>query len=204
MIYRFLLTSIVATMLLVSCGGNEESKGEEKEGVKSEASANKLGLINSDVTSDEGDALAEMPQYSTAAAGTAEKIDRAFENAPPMIPHMTEGFFPIKKDNNICLTCHMPDKSEAVGSVAIPESHFTNYRPNVIKSGDKYKVDAKEGEVVAKKLNKLSPARFNCSQCHVPQANVTVDIKNTFEAVFRNKDSKTSSNLNENIDEGVK
>ncbi len=204
MIYRFLLTSIVATMILVSCGGNDEANTDTKEGVRSEASANKLGFINSDVESNDGDALSEMPQYSKAPAGTAERIDRAFENAPPMIPHMTEGFFPITKDNNICLTCHMPDKSEAVGSVAIPQSHFTDYRPNLIKSGEKYVVDAEEGEVVAKKLNKLSPARYNCSQCHVPQANVTVDIKNTFESVFRNKDSKNSSNLNENIDEGVK
>ena len=191
-------------MILVSCGGNDEAKKEEGNGARSEASANKLGLIDSDVTSDKGNALAEMPQYSTAAAGTAEKIDRAFENAPPMIPHMTEGFFPITRTNNICLTCHMPDKSEAVGSVAIPVSHFTDYRPAVVQKGEKYHVDAKEGEVVAKKLNKLSPARFNCSQCHVPQANVTIDIKNTFDAVFRNKDSKSSSNLNENIGEGVK
>ncbi len=204
MIYRFLLTSVVATMLLVSCGGNEDAKVEEQDGIVSNASANKLGLIDSDVENNDGDALAEMPQYSKAAAGTAEKIDRAFENAPPLIPHMIDGFLPIKKDNNICLSCHMPDKAEAVGATAIPATHFTNYRPAVIKSGDKYKVDAKEGEVVEHKLNKLSPARFNCSQCHVPQANVTVDIKNTFEAVFRNKDSKTKSNLDDNIDEGVK
>jgi len=202
MINKFLLTSIVATMILVSCGGDEEAlTGND---VKSVPSANKLGLIDSDVTSDKGNALAEMPQYSSDAAGSAEKIDRAFENAPPMIPHMTDGFFPITKTNNICLTCHMPDKSEAVGSVAIPVSHFTDYRPALIQKGGKYHVDAKEGEVVAKKLNKLSPARFNCSQCHVPQAKVTVDIKNTFETVFRNKDSKSSSNLNENIGEGVK
>ena len=204
MIYKFLLTSVIATMLLVSCGGNDEAKTEVEEGMRSEASANKLGFIDSDLANNDGDALAEIPQYSTAAAGTAEKIDRAFENAPPMIPHMTEGFFPITRSNNICLTCHMPDKSEAIGSVAIPESHFTDYRPELIKSAGKYKVNAKEGQVVAKKLNKLSHTRYNCSQCHVPQANVTVDIKNTFESVFRDKDSKSSSNLDKNIQEGVK
>ena len=205
MIYRILLTSIVATMILVSCGGNEEAKNEAGDDIKSEASANKLGLIDSDVNSDVNDALSQMPQYSTAAAGTAEKIDRAFENAPPMIPHMTDGFFPITRTNNICLTCHMPDKSEAVGSVAIPVSHFTNLRPKLVKEGGKYHVDAKEGEVIRKDMGtKLNPAYFNCSQCHVPQANVTVDIKNTFEAVFRNKDSKNKSNLDDNRTEGVK
>jgi len=204
MIYKFLLTSIIATIILMSCGGNDGQGNNSTDDLKSEPTANKLGLIDTDVNSDAGNALSEMPQYSTAAAGTAEKIDRAFENAPPMIPHMTDGFFPITTTNNICLTCHMPDKAEAVKSVAIPESHFTDYRPALIKKDGKYHVDAKEGEVVAKKLNKLSSTRYNCSQCHVPQANVTIDIKNTFDAVFRNKDSKNSSNLDLNIGEGVK
>ncbi len=33
--------------------------------------------------------LAEMPSYSNLEAGKSTKIERAFENAPPMIPHQT-------------------------------------------------------------------------------------------------------------------
>lgn len=202
MIYRLLLTSIVAAMMLVSCGGDKNQN--LKDGVRSEASANKLGLIDSDVNSDANDALSQMPEYSNAAAGTAEKIDRAFENAPPMIPHMTTGFFPITRANNICLTCHMPDKAEAVKAVPLPKTHFTDLRPSIVKVGGKYQVDAEEGEVVSKDTGtKLASVYFNCSQCHVPQADVTVDIRNTFEAVFRNNDSKNKSNLNDNRTEGV-
>ena len=202
MIKRVLIFGFVASLMFSSCGGGDNS-GENTSDVKS-VKEETLGLIKSDVHSDDENLLGAMPQYSTNAPGTAEKIERAFENAPPMIPHMTTGFFPITKDNNICLTCHMPDKVATTGAVALPVTHFTDYRPKLIKQGDKYKVDAEEGEVISTKLNDLSATRFNCSQCHVPQANVTVDIKNTFDRVFRNDASKTGSNLNENIEEGVK
>jgi len=202
MIKRVLIFGFVASLMFSSCGGGDNS-GENTNDVKS-VGEETLGLIKSDVHSNDENLLGAMPQYSTKAPGTSEKIERAFENAPPMIPHMTDGFFPITKDNNICLTCHMPDKVATTGAVAIPATHFTNYRPKVIKDGDKYKVDAEEGEVVSNKLTTLSAARYNCSQCHVPQANVTVDIKNTFDRVFRNDASKTGSNLDKIIDEGVK
>lgn len=201
MLKRVLILGFIATLMFNSC--SSDNKGENTDNVKS-VKEETLGLIKSDVHSDTETLLGEMPQYSMQAPGTAEKMERAFENAPPMIPHMTEGFFPITRTNNICITCHMPDKVESTGAVAIPVSHFTDYRPKVVKVGDRYSVDAKEGEVVSIKLNDLSATRFNCSQCHVPQANVTVDIKNTFERVFRDDASKTGSNLEENIKEGVK
>lgn len=199
MIYRMLFISIVVSLVLSSCGGN---KGELKDKGISEHT---LGLVDSDLTGD-GDGLLEgMPQYSLTAAGMSEKVVRAFENAPPMIPHMTEGFFPITRANNICLTCHMPDKAEEVKSVAIPRSHFIDYRPGIVYADGKYTVNAEEGEVVSKDLgDQLSHTRFNCDQCHVPQANVTVDIRNTFETVFRDKLDAEKSNLDLNIAEGVK
>ncbi len=194
--------AVAATIFMTSCGSDEANNGVEKINSTGET---ELGLIKSTLTDDEADLLGNMPEYSTAAPGTAERIERAFENAPPMIPHMTTGFFPITRDNNICLSCHMPDKIEVSKATRIPVSHFTDYRPELIVENGLVKVNAKEGEVVSKSLgDKLSATRFNCSQCHVPQANVTIDIKNTFERVFRNKDSGTESNLEDNIGEGVK
>ena len=194
-----LFISIVVSLVLSSCGGNESELKDD--GI----SANTLGLVDSDLESDGEGLLQGMPQYSLTAAGASEKMLRAFENAPPMIPHMTEGFFPITKANNICLTCHMPDKAEAVKSVAIPRSHFIDYRPGILYADGMYAVDADEGEVISQDLGEqLSHSRFNCDQCHVPQANVTVDIKNTFEAVFRDQLDASKSNLDLNMGEGVK
>jgi cytochrome c-type protein NapB len=198
-----LLINIIAAILLMSGNDNQAkiTSIENDDGITD----NSLGFVNSNVHNSDENLLSEMPQYSMTPPGAAEKIDRAFENAPPMIPHMTTGFFPITKDNNICLSCHMPDKVASTRAVAIPESHFTNYRPEIIRSGGKYKVNSEEGEVFAKNLgNILHQARFNCSQCHVPQANVTVDIRNTFEAVFRDSLARSKSNLDDNIREGVK
>ncbi len=196
MIKKIFITGIIAVFLLNSCGKNEVDDDS--------VSDLTLGIIKSDVMNDNENLLGEMPQYSMTPPGTSEKIERAFENAPPLIPHMTTGFFPITTNNNICLSCHMPDKVAKSGAVSIPESHFTDYRPKLKKVNGKYEVDAEEGKVVSEKLKKLSPARYVCSQCHVPQANITVDIKNNFEKVFRDEALKTGSNLDKVMDEGVK
>jgi len=121
-----------------------------------------------------------------------------------MIPHKTEGFFPITQKNNICLSCHMPDKAEAVGSTPLPKSHFTNYRPKIVKNGNLYK-ESDENLTVAEDLGeKLSLARYNCDQCHVPQTNAKLDVRNFFETEFRKDEDKKKSDLDVRITEGVK
>lgn len=92
--------------------------------------------------------------YTTVAPGSSDNLDRAFLNAPPQIPHSTEGLLPIKKESNACVACHLPAVAAAVNATSIPDSHM--------------------------KGDDLSNARFNCSQCHVPQANVPIVVDNTF------------------------
>jgi cytochrome c-type protein NapB len=57
---------------------------------------------------------------------------------------------------------------------------------------------------VAKPLETLSNARFNCSACHAPQSTATEAPKNTFKPEFRSKDANSKSNLINNINDGVK
>jgi cytochrome c-type protein NapB len=156
-------------------------------------------------------------KYDRPAPGTAPRFQRAYVNAPPMIPHSVEGLLPITQDNNQCLGCHMPDVAKGVGATPIPQSHFTNYRPTTVyKNGEL----VKEGKTVgmngelgnggdiklakAKKLNHLYQGRFNCSQCHAPQANVQTAVANTFQPDGLTGDLKSGSNLVDVIDEGVK
>ncbi len=187
---------LLITFSFFSCSGGKEKQDKETE-LKS---ANSLGLVDADVESDK-DLLGDMPSYDSKAPGQAETIERSFENAPPLIPHSTEGLVPITKDNNMCLSCHMPEVAPAMKSTPIPPSHMTDYRPPVKESaagGDK-------DLVVAKDLKgKLNMARYNCTQCHVPQAKVDVAVQNTFKAVFRDNKLKKGSNLNKTMDEGVK
>lgn len=148
--------------------------------------------------------LTDMPEYSKVRGGESQTIDRSFENAPPLIPHRVGGFLPIKVDDNKCLRCHMPDKAPEFGAVPLPETHFTSYRPAIIEKDGKYLVDAKEGEVIERDLGHFNGLMFNCSQCHVPQAEVTVDIPNTFDPDYRDPDDRTKSKLKTNMGEGVR
>ena len=69
-----------------------------------------------------------------------------------------------------------------------------------------FRVDADHdvSEVVETDLEHFNGAMFNCSQCHVPQAEVTVDIPNTFDPDYRKSSNKTQSNLKDNMGEGVR
>ncbi len=198
----FISVVLIAFIGLWSCssGGNQEEAIDE-------VPANndtELGLINADVHDDHSDNLDSMPTYTTAAPGTSQRMERSFENAPPMIPHSTVGLVPIKKDMNACITCHMPEVSVAMKSTAIPVSHFTDYRPEVVLNDGKIDVEKSKHVTKTDLKGKLSNTRFNCTQCHVTQANVDVLIQNTFETVYRDNGLKNSSNLVDNIGEGVK
>ena len=65
--------------------------------------------------------------------------------------------------------------------------------------------DEVKNTVTAEDLgNHLSNARYNCSQCHVPQAYTTVILKNNFKADFREDALKNKSNFADVLEEGVK
>ena len=113
-------------------------------------------------------------------------IERAFENAPPMIPHSTEGMLPITKDNNACTSCHLPDIAEAVGAVSMPKSHFYNFRDNVDLQGQ------------------MDDSRFNCVICHTTQLNAPALVGNNFKADFRQDNGNVRSNLLDVLNEGLK
>lgn len=169
-----------------------------------------LGLRTTDLYS-EKTTVPDKVSYSKDAPGTSKYIKRAFENAPPMIPHDVEGMIPITIGNNACLGCHEPAVAASMNATAIPATHFTNYRPDtaLAKDGE----IEKDGKVVentsdvvlakAKKLNQLSGARFNCTQCHAPQSNNGLEVKNDFQPDFRTKGTDSKSDLSKIIDEGV-
>jgi len=149
--------------------------------------------------------------YTKAAPGQAKTYERSYVNAPPLIPHSVEGLVPITKNNNACLGCHMPNVAKSMHATPIPKSHFIDFRPTeVIKNGKL----VKEGKVVAKvnggandvyaeHMNKLYPGRYNCTQCHVVQANVKPLVGNNFKPDYINSLTTKRSNLANTFDQGV-
>lgn len=172
-----------------------------------------LGLRKTNLYT-EKDTVADRTNYKKDPAGASKKIKRAFENAPPMIPHDTEGLLPITINNNACTGCHMPEVAPAVGATPIPKSHFTNLRPDtrlnkagkIVKEGIVVENTSDfKGVDVSKKLKTtLIGARFNCSQCHAPQSDSKLVPKNVFKTEFRNKSLSSKSNLIDTLNEGVK
>lgn len=167
----------------------QTQKVEQKNKSKSSDSkeAKDLNILRSanDVMDEEEVKLADI-NWTKPAAGEAQRYERSFENAPPMIPHDLEGLIPITADNNMCVTCHMPEVAKDVGATPIPKSHLYSIRNKKDLEG------------------KLSDDRFNCTTCHVPQANVETKFKNNFKPEYRDANSSQHSNLLDVLNEGVR
>ena len=106
--------------------------------------------------------------YPDSFPGTGKTLPRAYPDAPPQIPHGITGFKPITAANNMCMGCHnMPamigQKVKGMPT-SIPVSHYIDLRN---------KPDIQGKDVIG--------ARYVCTQCHVPQANVKMLVDNTFE-----------------------
>ena len=210
--------SLVALMVTIGCGSNEVAKTEIAKVATQLATPSiteeSLGLRKTNLYVEKADTVGDMAKYSKDVTGASTKIARAFENAPPMIPHDIEGMLPIKINSNECLTCHLPANAKAMKEsmpnlTEIPASHFASFRP-VTAIGADGKI-TKEGKsvdntsdllTVSHKLDKLSNSRFSCSQCHAPQSNVKPLVENTFTPDF-SKDGIGSSNLMDTINDGV-
>ena len=195
-----------------------DAKRLDKEdlGNKKEVDELILGLRQTDLYSEKDETSGVKTDYTRPAPGQSTRFERAYVNAPPMIPHSVDGLLPIKQDNNQCLGCHMPEAAKGMGATPIPKSHFTNYRPTtVLKDGEL----VKEGKTVGmngemgnvsdikvakvKKLNHLYQGRFNCSQCHAPQANVDTVVGKTFQSDGLTDELKGHSTLADAMNEGV-
>jgi len=208
----------VAKKLLDINANMRDAKRLDKEdlGNKKVVSELTLGLRQTDLYSEEDETSGVKTDYSRPAPGQSTRFERAYVNAPPMIPHSVEGLLPIKQNNNQCIGCHMPEAAKGVGATPIPVSHFTNYRPKtelkngeLVKEGKTVGMNGELGNVSdikvakAKKSNKLYQGRFNCSQCHAPQSKTDTVVGNTFESDGLTDNLKGHSTLADAMNEGV-
>lgn len=170
-----------------------------------------LGLRTTDLYSESEKTVGDRTSYINKAAGESQVFQRAFENAPPMIPHNVDGMLPITIDNNSCTGCHTPGVAESLNATPIPKSHFTDFRPDtalningkITKEG-RIVDNTSDFKIIGKSKSKLVGGRYNCSACHSPQSMGTnIPVPSVFKADFRTKNADTRSNLVDNINEGV-
>lgn len=168
---------------------------------------NQLGLRSADLYS-EVNAKPDGTKYGTAAAGTSKKIQRAYPDAPPMIPHDISDFGEITKENNACLGCHMPDIAVGVQATPIPPTHFMSFRPNVELDKNGHFTEVDHDKIVKKDLKgALWQGRFNCTQCHAPQSQGKLRVQNKFKTDCldpKGRKYEKRSYLIENLEIGVK
>lgn len=84
---------------------------------------------------------------------------RAYPEQPPVIPHSIEGY-QLSVNTNRCLSCHKREFTQGSGAPMISVTHYMN----------------RDGQMLAD----VSPRRYNCTACHVPQADVAPLVPNTF------------------------
>ncbi|ROM87529.1 cytochrome C [Pseudomonas brassicacearum] len=90
------------------------------------------------------------------------KRERNYPDQPPTIPHTIRGY-QIDKNGNKCLTCHSRANSARTQATMISITHYMD----------------RDGQALAA----VSPRRYFCNQCHVPQTDAKPLVGNTFETI---------------------
>ncbi|HRH79955.1 MAG TPA: nitrate reductase cytochrome c-type subunit [Thiobacillaceae bacterium] len=117
-----------------------------------------LGLSKSSVFDDPSPTVFA---YVGGDPGTNAAAETSYHTAPPMITHSIVDMVPILQDANLCKDCHVnPDligqKIDKGVPTPAPRSHYVE------------------------NTNDLYMGRWNCTQCHRPQADVQPLVASTF------------------------
>jgi cytochrome c-type protein NapB len=100
-------------------------------------------------------AASPMPQ----TRNTSEREVRNYPEQPPVIPHSIDGY-QIDINGNKCLSCHARARIAESQAPMVSITHFMD----------------RDGQFLAS----VSPRRFFCTECHVPQNVVTPPVSNDF------------------------
>ncbi len=99
------------------------------------------------------------PPAMTPEQNSSIREPRNYPEQPPVIPHSTEGY-EISANANKCLSCHARSRVRESQAPMISITHFTD----------------RDGQFLAS----ISPRRYFCTQCHVPQHQVKAPVENDF------------------------
>ena len=95
----------------------------------------------------------------TPMRNTAEREMRNYPEQPPVIPHSIDGY-QIDRNGNKCLTCHARARTAESQAPMVSITHFMD----------------RDGQFLAS----ISPRRFFCTECHVPQNVTNPPVSNDF------------------------
>ncbi|HBV77799.1 MULTISPECIES: nitrate reductase cytochrome c-type subunit [Vibrio] len=90
------------------------------------------------------------------------QLDSNYVYQPPLIPHTIRNY-EVSLNANKCLSCHSWKNAKEMGATKISVTHYVNRQDAV--------------------LSDVSPRRYFCLQCHVPQADAKPLVENNFQSV---------------------
>lgn len=99
------------------------------------------------------------PGYAFRAERDSAPLSRDFVQQPPLIPHSVRNY-EVTANFNKCMDCHSWSRARESGATKVSLTHFRDR-------------DGRE-------LSTVSPRRYFCLQCHVPQTEAKALIENTF------------------------
>ena len=99
------------------------------------------------------------PPALTPEQNTSVREPRNYPEQPPVIPHSTEGY-EVSINANKCLSCHARTRIHESQAPMVSITHFID----------------RDGQFLAS----ISPRRYFCTECHVPQHNVRPPVENDF------------------------
>lgn len=102
------------------------------------------------------------PPAMTPEQNSSIREPRNYPEQPPVIPHSTEGY-EISANANKCLSCHARTRIRESQAPMISITHFMD----------------RDGQVLAS----VTPRRYFCTQCHVPQTDAEPLVENKFKDI---------------------
>ncbi|HRP77139.1 MAG TPA: nitrate reductase cytochrome c-type subunit [Rhodocyclaceae bacterium] len=87
-------------------------------------------------------------------------VPRDYVQQPPVVPHKVDGY-EVTMNFNKCMDCHSWSRHREEGATKVSLTHFK---------------DRDGGE-----LSNISPRRYFCLQCHVPQTDARPLVENRFQ-----------------------
>ncbi len=91
-----------------------------------------------------------------------QTLDSDYVYQPPLVPHNIRNY-EVSLNANKCLSCHSWKNAQEMNATKISVTHYMNREDAV--------------------LSDVSPRRYFCLQCHVPQSDAKSLVENEFKPV---------------------
>ncbi|MEL7292654.1 MAG: nitrate reductase cytochrome c-type subunit [Pseudomonadota bacterium] len=91
-----------------------------------------------------------------------QQVTDSYVYQPPLIPHSIRNY-EVSLNANKCLACHSWKNAKEMGATKVSVTHYVNRQDAVLAD--------------------VSPRRYFCLQCHVPQTDAKPLVENDFDKV---------------------